>query len=294
MKGSFIMDKILAGIDGSSRGEKALQWAARVAERNNAHLSLISVVSPEVRRMAGSNDELIQVAVEGALGEACRYVEENHPSLSVSSSSVDGDIVEALVGASEENDMVVMGTHHTSSVSEKVWGAKGLRVSVSTSVPTAVVPSDWTEECEGRGIVVGVGPDDVSEAAVDLGVRFALSTNQPVKLVSAWGVPALLSGPAGIMGGGLAPVGRDFQRRLDAMVSRIREACPDLDVTGEAIEGPHPTQVLLECAKGASALVLGTHGRSMVGRAFFGSITYGALGDQSVPTIVVPSRPSRE
>lgn len=282
------MTSILVGIDGSTRGEKALEWAARLAERNQAQLALLAVVSPEVKRVAAS-DDVVKDAVDTALGTARAYVEGNYPDLEVTTATATGDIVEALVNASENNDMVVMGSHHTTTLGEKVWGAKGLRVSVSTTVPTAVVPSDWTEGYEGRGIVVGVGPDDVSAAAVDLGVRVALATKQPIELVSAWGVPALLSGPAKVMGGGLAPVGVDFQHKLDAIVASCKEKHPELDICGNAIEGPAPTQVLLEHAQGKSLLVLGTHARSMVGRALFGSVTYGALARLAVPTIIVPT-----
>lgn len=283
------MSSILVGIDGSARGDKALEWAGRLAERRGCSLALIAVVSPEVERVAAT-EEMVKVAVSNALGAAERYVAEHHPMLEVSSSSATGDIVEALVSASEDHDMVVMGSHHTSTLGEKVWGAKGLRVSVSTSVPTAIVPADWSVEREGQGIVVGIGPDDVSTAAADMGVRLAVATGQPVRLVSAWGVPALLAKPAKAMGGGLAPVGDDFQRDLDCRVAEYRAANPGLDIVGEAIEGPSPTQVLLDEAQGESLLILGTHARSMVGRALFGSVTYGCVARLTVPTIVVPSQ----
>lgn len=283
------MKSILVGIDGSSRGEKALHWACRMAMRSGATLDLVAVVSPEVKRMAGSNTELISTAIDNALGVAVEYVKMNCPDIEVTSAAVEGDIVEALVNASENHDMVVLGTHHTRTLSERVWGAKGLRVSVSTTVPTAIVPSDWSYDNEGCGIVVGIGPDDVSTAAADLGVRVALSTNQPVELVSAWGVPALLTRPAKVMGGGLAPVGVDFQHGLDVRVAAYKKDHPELDISGNAIEGPAPTQVLLERSRDASLLVLGTHARSMVGRALFGSVTYGCLARLTVPTIIVPT-----
>lgn len=283
------MKSILVGIDGSVRGDKALEWACRLAARRGCALALIAVVSPEVERVAATK-EMVNAAVSNALGAAQHYVEEHYPELAVSASSTSGDIVEALVSASEEHDMVVMGTHRTSTIGEKVWGAKGLRVSVATTVPTAIIPADWSEEREGKGIMVGIGPDDVSTAAADMGVDLACVTGQPVRLVSAWGVPALLARPAKALGGGLAPVGDDFQRELDRRVAAYRAAHPDLDIVGEAIEGPSPTQVLLDEAEGESLLILGTHARSMVGRALFGSVSYGCLARLTVPTVVVPSK----
>lgn len=38
------MESILVGIDGSERGKKALKWAARLANREGAHLTLLAVI----------------------------------------------------------------------------------------------------------------------------------------------------------------------------------------------------------------------------------------------------------
>lgn len=40
------LESILVGIDGSERGKKALKWAARLANREGAHLTLLAVIDP--------------------------------------------------------------------------------------------------------------------------------------------------------------------------------------------------------------------------------------------------------
>ena len=89
------------------------------------------------------------------------------------------------------------------------------------------------------------------------------------------------------MGGGLQPVGEMFQRKLDTLISQIKEAHPDIEVTGRAVEGASPAQVVMECSEGKRMLLLGTHARSRVSRALFGSVTFGVLSRLEVPTIVV-------
>ena len=111
-----------------------------------------------------------------------------------------------------------------------ILGAKGLRVSVSTSVPTVVVPADWDAQQQGTGIVVGVGPDEaVSARAIDFAARVAVATQQPLELISAWGVPAWLERTAESMGGGLAPVGEQRQIELDCQLGRLAalDSSPD-------------------------------------------------------------------
>ena len=158
------LESILVGIDGSERGKKALKWAARLANREGAHLTLLAVIDPASNELVGSDHRVLREAVENVLGEAQEFVRGDYPELAMDASYVSGDIVEALVGAAESHDMIVMGSHHGASVAERVWGAKGLRVSVSASVPTVVVPADWDPYNEAKGIVVGVGPQQAGKA----------------------------------------------------------------------------------------------------------------------------------
>ncbi len=148
------LESILVGLDGSERGKKALKWAARLANREGAHLTLLAVIDPASDQLTGSDHRVLREAVENVLGEAQEFVRGDYPELAMDASYVSGDIVEALVGAAESHDMIVMGSHHGASVAERVWGAKGLRVSVSASVPTVVVPADWDPYNEAKGIVV--------------------------------------------------------------------------------------------------------------------------------------------
>ena len=169
-------------------------------------------------------------------------------------------------------------------------GAKGLRVSVLADVPTVVVPCDWDSDAGAQGIVVGVGPDDSSSGAVAFGVREALKTGEPLELVSAWGLPAFLSKPAEAMGGGLGPVGDQFQARLDAIVAAVSQEHPGLSIVGKAVEGPSPSRTLVDYAARARLLVLGTHARSTIGRTVFGSVTHSVLLNLRVPTVIVPQK----
>lgn len=117
------LESILVGIDGSERGKKALKWAARLANREQAHLTLLAVIDPASDKLAGSDHKVLRDAVENVLGEAQELVRADYPELDVDASYVSGDIVEALVGASESHDMIVMGSHHGATVAERVWSA---------------------------------------------------------------------------------------------------------------------------------------------------------------------------
>ena len=282
------MKNILVGIDGSDRSQCALDWATALANKTEgSQVTLLAIIDPGSVRLAGSDEKILQTAVDNVLGLAQEHIVENYPNLTVNTTVGRGDIVEALIAASEDHDIVVLGSHHNRTVGERVFGAKGLRVATGSRTATAVIPSDYTPDHSGHGIMVGVGPDDTSNDAVVTGVNMALAFNEPLELVSAWGVPTLLARSAEVMGGGLQPVGEMFQRKLDTLIAQIKEKYPELEVTGRSVEGSSPTQVIMECAKGKRMLLLGTHARSRVSRALFGSVTFGVLSRLEIPTIIV-------
>lgn len=282
------MKNILVGIDGSDRSQCALDWATALANKTEgSQVTLLAIIDPGSVRLAGSDEKILQTAVDNVLGLAQEHIVENYPNLTVNTTVGRGDIIEALIAASEDHDIVVLGSHHNRTVGERVFGAKGLRVATGSRTATAVIPSDYVVDHSGRGIIVGVGPDDTSNDAVVMGVNMALAFNEPLELVSAWGVPTLLSRSAEVMGGGLQPVGEMFQRKLDTLIAQIKEKYPELEVTGRSVEGSSPTQVIMECAEGKRMLLLGTHARSRVSRALFGSVTFGVLSRLEIPTIIV-------
>lgn len=286
------MKSILVGIDGSERGERALQWAARHANRESARLTLLAVVDTQFIREAGASDESVRTAVQQVLDDAAKGVAEKYPFVTCETRAINGKVVDTLVDVADEHDMIVLGTHHGRSIGKTIGGATGLRVAISTKVPTVVVPADWDPEDEGSGIAVAVGPgpDDGSDDAVMFGVEHALEMKVPLKLVSAWGLPAYLSRPAKAMGGELYSVGETFQAALDRRVEALTRKYPELEVTGQAVEGPSPTRVLLEYSKDCAMLVMGTHSRSALGRTVFGSVTHSVLLNLTAPTVVVPQQ----
>ena len=163
-----------------------------------------------------------------------------------------------------------------------------MRVAVSAAVPTAVIPADWAEDYDGEGVVVGIDPDGSTKQALDFSIAEAIATEQPLRLITGWGLPAWISKPAEAMGGGLGPVGEQYQVRLDSLAAVLREEYEGLNVRGHAVEGSSPTRVLQGYAKTRGVLVLGTRSRAALGRALFGSVTHSTLLNLTIPTVIVP------
>lgn len=284
------MTKILVGIDGTERGERAVEWAARYGAREGASLKLIAVVDPNQARAFGIDRQTGDSAIDEILQVSKAKVIGRYPQAQVETAIAVGKIVDCLVDAADGCDMIVMGSHHGASVGETVGGAKGLRVSVSVEVPTVVIPSDWDQDSRNHRIVVGVGADESSINAVQFAARETIADGEQLDLVSGWGLPALLTKPAEAMGGGLDPVGEQYQRNLDQLAEKLKAENEGLDVVAHAVEGSSPTKAILNYAKDAKLLVLGTHSRTALGRTLFGSVTHSVLLNLCVPTVIVPQK----
>ena len=162
------MGSILVGIDGSDRGRRALDWAVRFARVVGYDVHMLAVIDEAIANKAGVGVETITETVTAALEKKRQAALESYPDMRIQASVSVGDIVGVLADSAAMHDLIVLGSHHGHTIGETIGGAKGLRVSVSTSVPTVVVPADWDAKQQGTGVVVGVGPDEaVSARAID-------------------------------------------------------------------------------------------------------------------------------
>lgn len=283
------MATILVGIDGSERGRRALEWAIARAARVNASITMLAVIDSAIANKAGVDVDILKETVRDALAAKRDEALAAHPGLDIRVQTSVGNIVDALVDAANVHDMVVVGSHHGHTIGETIGGAKGLRISVSTKVPTVIVPADWSATADAEGIVMGVGPDEAVNAnALEFAVSEAVATGQHLELVSAWGLPAWLERSAEVMGGGLGPVGEQRQAEVDAAIARLSSEHADLDVSGRSLEGASPSRVLVENSADAALLVLGTNSRNALGRTLFGSVTHSVLLNLTTPTVIVP------
>ena len=282
------MKKLLVGIDGTERGEKALLWAVHETEYYPAEITLLHVIdSTRVGKDAAESAEATSHYSQ-VLKEARDKAEAIKPGISIATKILVGNPVRVITETASDYNAVVMGTHHGPSASETFTGAKGLNVSIDSTVPTIVVPFDWDPENEKSGMMVGVAPDNSSDSAIAIAAEYAKLRNEELSLVSAWGLPAFLDKPAKAMGGGYGPVGQKYQDRLDGLAKYLEREYPEVSVTTNCIEGSPASKVLVKESKNHRILLLGAHPRGAVGRAIFGSVTHSVLMNITVPTVIVP------
>lgn len=282
------MGIILVGYDGSERGEKALAWACQHAQQTGDGLALFTAVEARLAKANGLDLEALRKQVLKTLSERKQQLLTRYPGLTVTITCADNRVVPALVKASEECSMIVMGSHHGSSIGETISSAKGLRVSVNSKVPTVIVPADWSPDDARTGVVVGIDGLGKAGWAVDFGVAEAVRTGEELSLITAWGVTPWLDKAAKSIGGEITRVGENIQVMLDNAKDQLEAAYEGLSVHAEAIEGGAPSKVLNAYASNHRLLVLGANPHGALSRAAFGSTAHSTVMNLKVPTVLVP------
>jgi nucleotide-binding universal stress UspA family protein len=83
------------------------------------------------------------------------------------------------------------------------------------------------------------------------------------------------------------------RRTLEEVIRRATGEHPTVPVAPELVEDD-PVDALLEAAKHASLLVLGSHGRGRLKTALLGSVSARCLRGATCPVVIIPAGAIRE
>jgi nucleotide-binding universal stress UspA family protein len=140
-----LVKTILVGVDGSPGGQTALEFAAREAAAHGATLRLLSAweVPASVLSGGGVPPELYE-NFEGEarklLDAAIARVTELEPSVSVEVRVAEGHPGNALVDATAEADLVVIGRRGRGGLAEFLLGSISHQVADHAKCPVVIVP----------------------------------------------------------------------------------------------------------------------------------------------------------
>jgi nucleotide-binding universal stress UspA family protein len=286
---------VVVGVEGSDSDEQPLQVAVAQARRHHRplhvlHATAIGIVPWTPERLAA------QRAITAGCLERARVLA---PDLSLNSSTVVDDQSAALVAASREASVVVMGAGRLGRVGSIVLGATTAKVASHAQCPVLVVPDAWTgaragaESGPGNAppVVVGVDDEEHSVPALDWAFAEASARNAPLLALHAWwwDEPSPLSS-ANDLQEEWQLVAESQRVLMSEMVAGRREKYPDVEVRIELTRGD-TTAVLEQASDDAQLLVVGTRGWGGFGGLLVGSVRARALHHSRCPVVVVPSTP---
>lgn len=146
------MPGIVVGIDGSEHSLRALDWAVREAGIRQAPLTVITVFRsvvgywgaavtyPEDHALSEQTGKDAQEAVEKAVADAG----EPAPA-SVTVKVVSGIAAEELISASEDADLLVVGSRGSGGFARLLLGSVSNQVVHHARCPVVVIPADERE-----------------------------------------------------------------------------------------------------------------------------------------------------
>ncbi len=280
---------IIVGTDGSSGASVAVSWAAQEAALRRLPLVVLAVVEPDWVAVTQGVSAVPTPTAGGRplyADEAVARVTRDWPTIAATARHVAGHPASAMLSASAEASMVVVGARGRSLVAEVLLGSVSRHVSAHAHCPTVVVHE--TAVRSGSPVVVGVDGSTASQAALRAAADEAACRGTRLLVVHAF--QDLKPTGYGIY---LAPpeVARHLQAAAEQvaarMVSEIAPDFPDLEVDMRVIQA-HPTSTLLRAAQGAQLVVVGSHGRGHFPGMRQGSVTAAVVHGASCPVMVVP------
>jgi nucleotide-binding universal stress UspA family protein len=120
---------IAVGVDGSAGGRRALRFAVAEAHRRHCPMLVVHVVPPDADVETAKAD--VRAEVESAGGLPL-------PQIEVEISK--GDPAEALIEVSERAELLVVGSHATSSLIHSALGSVSTACAQLARCPVVVVP----------------------------------------------------------------------------------------------------------------------------------------------------------
>jgi nucleotide-binding universal stress UspA family protein len=144
------MPGITVGVDGSSHGQRALEWAIKEAGIRKAPLTVIAVHqvagnhwtgNPEVYPADTPEKEKTRQAAQDATQKAVDAAGEPKPS-SVTVRAVSGIASQELINASADSDLVVIGSRGGGGFARLVLGSVSSKVVAHAACPVVVLPAD--------------------------------------------------------------------------------------------------------------------------------------------------------
>jgi nucleotide-binding universal stress UspA family protein len=141
------MSGITVGIDGSSHSTRALEWALNEAAIKHARLAVLTVHSVAVSGWSGNpillpgdaddQEKAHEAAEELTLKAIAQLGEAQPPSVTVR--AVTGFPAEELIKASEDADLLVVGSHGAGGFAKLIMGSVSTQVMQHAHCPVAVV-----------------------------------------------------------------------------------------------------------------------------------------------------------
>nr|WP_269801737.1 universal stress protein [Blastococcus atacamensis] len=284
---------VVVGMDGSEASRRAAEFATAEAGRRDVPLLILHALTfpsggiADLPTEGGDVGTLVHQGAETILRATADHATETLGADRVSWAMVDENPVVALRTASEEAQLLVVGSRGVGGVAGLLLGSTANGVVTDASCPVVVLPDETSVVVRERAsVVVGVegraGDEDVlafafAEAAARRADLVAVHAWQDATLETAFQSVGPLVDWAGVLS--------DEERALSEALAGWRDKEPDVRVR-EVVVRERTARALVAVGLTAELLVVGHRHRRAFAR--LGATTHGVLHRTGCPVAVVP------
>jgi nucleotide-binding universal stress UspA family protein len=283
---------VLVAIDGSDSALRAAHWAAAEAAQRGRGLTIVHAYDwplpnyrPAVFDSAVLHDSMMSTA-NTTLAAAAAAVAAAMPALSVTTELVRGPAVTALLDLTRKADLLVLGSRGLGGFTGLLVGSVAVELVAHGHCPVVVVRGD--QPVPGAPVVVGIDGSPASELAVALAFDEAATRGCELVAVHAWIDTVVLFGLGGGYGQALdwTALTDQADQLVTASLAGWQEKYPGVTVR-RVVERDQPTSTLLDAARDAQLLVVGSRGRGGFTGLTLGSVSQALIHHSPCPVMIV-------
>jgi nucleotide-binding universal stress UspA family protein len=283
---------IVVGVDGSTASTAAVRWAARWAAMRNTGLTIVHASPPMVPMsslvewMGPTPSEVLRVQEEQArrlIDDAAKTANDTADGLRLQAKAIAAEPVPALLELSNEAQIVAVGRRGMSSLAGVLLGSVSIAMIHRARCPVAVIHDESPAEAASTDAPVLVGIDGSPASEQATAIAFDEASWRGVELVALHA--AYDSDPFGIHQLEWAAVEPKAHKALAERLAGWQERYPDVRVR-RVVVFDQPAHHLVEQAKTAQLVVVGTRGHGEFTGLLLGSVSAAVVQATRTPVII--------
>lgn len=271
-------DRILAPTDGSRIAERAGEHACELARRFGADLSVATVLEDDDRERA-----------ERAVDAVAEHATERGVDAMTEILDREASVAETVIEYATDHDVdcIVMGTQGRSGLDRFLLGSVAEELLRESPLPVVTVTEGADPRPDLERVLVATDGSDSATAATDHAIELATEAGATLHVVHV--TDALLAGERETVE--VAPGEEIGTDAIDDVLERAQGT--DLETIHTAVVPGRTHQAILAYATehDVDAIVMGTHGRTGLGRYLLGSTTERVVRFATVPVTGVRPEP---
>jgi nucleotide-binding universal stress UspA family protein len=280
---------VIVGTDGSAEALRAVEWAAKEAERRGASLRIVCtaellprMVGPLGLDDVGNVADTITQAAVRALDAAAKWAADISPDVLIDTELLTGPAAVAVAGCGAGAQLLVVGSRGSSSFAAMVLGSVSRYVAIHAACPAVFVREETM--AAHRQVVVGIRHVSDCDTALTFAFEEAGMRRASLLAVHAWQSPIAFADIGDDVPGPPPPAAEAAATvTLARLLAAWRIKYPDVIVDQDVVHG-HPGRVLAGYSARADLVVLGRHSEHGVAR-----VAHAVLNHAHGPVATVPS-----